>query len=162
MKFPAVVLLAVVCACSIQQLQAQEVTPEPQEEVFPAIEEVEVAEEPTVYMRVERMPCFPKCDLLGEEERVVCHETELINFISKNVRYPQVAKEEGIAGTVVVSYVISPAGKVENAKVVRSVHPLLDEEALRVIRALPLHIPGKQRGKKVHVQYNVPIQFAVK
>lgn len=164
MKIQYLLLLAAGFVFSVQSFSAQEVKPEPPVDVSPDIEdveEVEEDEEPYVYVRVEQMPHFPKCDLRTEEERVVCHQEAVRNYIAKSVRYPEVAKEQGISGMVVVSYIVSATGKVEQAKVMRSVHPILDEEALRVIRAMPLHKPGRQRGKAVPVQYTVPVKFTL-
>lgn len=162
MKIQYLLLLAAGFVFSVQPFSAQEVKPEPPVDVTPDIEdfeEVEEADEPGVFIRVERMPYFPKCEANTEEEREECHEQALLTYIAKSVRYPEIAKEKGINGLVVVSYVVSPTGKVEKVNIMHSAHPILDEEALRVIRALPVHKPGRQRGKAVPVQYTVPVKF---
>lgn len=82
-------------------------------------------------------------------------------YMSDNVKYPESAKKEGVTGKVFVSFVISKNGKVKDAKVVRSVDSTLDKEALRVIKSMPDWVPGKQRGKKVDVQFTLPINFAL-
>lgn len=93
------------------------------------------------------MPMFPGGD------------DSLRKFIQKSVKYPEVAKENGIQGKVFVQFVINGRGKVEQVKVVRGVDPSLDKEAVRIIEALPAWQPGKQRGKPVKVSYTVPINF---
>ena len=96
---------------------------------------------------VEIMPEFPG----GEEARV--------KFLQENLQYPKEAREAGIEGRVVVGFVVEPDGRLTNFTVVRGVIPILDEEALRVIKLMPNWIPGKQRGKQVRVLFQVPIIF---
>jgi TonB family protein len=100
-----------------------------------------------VFVVVEEMPQFP-----GGEEA-------MISWIAQNIRYPEKAKQEGIRGMVAVSFVVGKTGKVSDVKAVRSVHPLLDAEAVRVIREMPDWKPGTQRGKAVDVKYTVPVKF---
>lgn len=80
-------------------------------------------------------------------------------FIQKNLTYPKSAEENGIEGRVFVQFIVSKEGKVTQAKVVRSVSPELDEEALRVINLLPEWTPAKLDGKEVNVQFTIPINF---
>lgn len=103
-----------------------------------------------VFVVVEEMPEFP-----GGEKA-------LRDFIGSNVKYPEDAKKQGIQGKVFVTFVVKTDGTVANAKVVRGVHKLLDNEALRVISMLPTWKPGKQRGQEVNVAYTIPVQFALK
>ncbi|MDR1699195.1 MAG: energy transducer TonB [Prevotellaceae bacterium] len=86
-------------------------------------------------------------------------QAELFKFISRNLKYPSVARESDIQGRVVVNFVVRPSGKITDIKVVRGVHPALDAEAVRVIGLLPDWIPGTQNGKAVAVSYNLPIVF---
>lgn len=84
----------------------------------------------------------------------------LLNFLSKNVKYPIIAQENGIQGRVIVQFVVAKNGDIENVEVVRSGgDPSLDKEAVRVIKSMPKWIPGKQRGKPVRVKYTVPVNF---
>jgi len=111
------------------------------------------AQEPAekmVFKVVEKMPEFP-----GGTDA-------LKTFISQNVKYPSEAVRDSITGKVFVSFVVDSMGKVTDTKIERSVHSLLDEEALRVINELPDWKPGTQRGKAVNVVFTVPIQFALK
>jgi protein TonB len=119
----------------------------PVEEV---VQEEEKPEEPEVFFIVEEMPQFPG------------GETALRKYIAENVRYPEMAKENDIQGTVYVRFVVDEKGKVTNVELLRGVDPLLDKEALRVVQSLPNWKPGKQRGKAVKVSHSVPIKFALK
>lgn len=107
------------------------------------------AGEPDYFTIVENMPQFPGGDAV------------LVKFIASNVRYPQSALENGITGIVYVSFVVGADGRVRNARVVRSVSPELDAEAVRVIMLLPRFTPGSQRGKAVAVQFTVPVKFTL-
>ena len=101
----------------------------------------------SVYTYVDKMPEFPG----GEKE--------VVNFLSKTMQYPEEAQKKSEHGKVIVQFVISKTGKVENAKVLRGVSPELDAEALRVIGLLPDWIPGEQNGQKVAVYRIIPILF---
>ena len=102
-----------------------------------------------IFVVVEEMPEFP-----GGNEA-------LMKFIMENIRYPAEAGKVNAQGNVIVNFVVKSSGKVENAKVVKSVHPALDNEALRVIGLMPDWKPGTQRGKAVDVSYTLPIQFTL-
>ena len=117
-------------------------------------EEEEITDE--IYMVVEEMPLFNGC--LDES----CSTLEIMKFISENTLYPPIAKENNITGRVFVSFVVGKTGKVTNVKILRGVDKHLDAEAVRVVSILPKFKPGKQRGKTVKVQYNVPINFRLK
>ena len=96
---------------------------------------------------VEQMPQFPGGDM------------ELMRFLSSNVKYPVIAQENKIEGKVIVRFIVNSKGQIENAEVIRGCDPLLDKEALRVIRLLPDWIPGKQKGVNVSVNYSLPVAF---
>ena len=83
----------------------------------------------------------------------------LLDYLNKNVCYPQQAFNAGIEGRVIVTFVVGKDGSVRSAKLVKSVDPALDNEALRVINAMPNWTPGRQNGKAVAVKYTVPISF---
>jgi len=111
--------------------------------------EEEVIEEQEIFQVVESMPEFPG----GEEAR--------IQFLRDNIKYPQMARESGIQGTVYVTFVVEPDGRVTGVRVLRGIGGGCDEEAIRVVKAMPRWIPGKQRGKPVRVQFNMPIKFTL-
>ncbi|MDP2337821.1 MAG: M56 family metallopeptidase [Bacteroidota bacterium] len=100
-----------------------------------------------VYHIVEQMPEYPG------------GQAELRNFIGNSVKYPLDAMQGKIQGKVFVTFVIGKDGSVKDVKIVRGVDPLLDTEALRVVKSMPKWTPGKQGGKEVAVQYTVPINF---
>lgn len=102
-------------------------------------------EEP--YTMVEQMPQFPG------------GPTELLKYIAKNLKYPVIAQENGIQGRVILRFVVSAKGYVEDVKVLRSLDPYCDKEAIRVVKSLPQWIPGKQNGRNVPVYYTCPIVF---
>ena len=100
-----------------------------------------------VFDVVEKMPEFPG----GVQE--------LLGFLSKTIKYPAEAEKAGKQGRVIATFVVRKDGSISDARVVKSVDPLLDAEALRVINAMPAWIPGTQSGKPVNVKYTVPISF---
>lgn len=84
---------------------------------------------------------------------------ELMKFLSETVKYPEAAEKAGKQGRVIATFVVEKDGTVSGAKVVKSVSPELDAEALRVINAMPNWKPGMQSGKAVRVKYTIPITF---
>ena len=86
---------------------------------------------------------------------------ECMKFINQNTRYPIEAHRNGIHGRVLVSFVISEKGDIESPHIFRSVDPLLDAEALRVIKSMPKWKPGKQKGKAVNVRFTLPVIFKI-
>ncbi|MCG6187783.1 energy transducer TonB [Maribellus maritimus] len=118
-------------------------------DVAPVIETMEEEEEeaPEIFTIVEEPAEFP-----GGIKA-------LYNFISKSVKYPVIAQENGIEGTVFVKFVVDEQGNASSAEVLRGVDASLDSEALRVINSLPRFKPGKQRGRPVKVYYHAKINF---
>jgi TonB family protein len=118
-----------------------------------------------IFKVVEEMPRFPGCedqDLSGEELKF-CSQKQLLEFIYKNIRYPKAARDRGAEGVVVVQFVVNTEGRLEQQKIVRSVDPDLDDEVLFVTELMnEMETPwvaGKQRGKVVNVQFNLPVKF---
>ena len=109
-----------------------------------------IEQEDVVFVAVEKMPEFPGGD------------QALLKYISENVNYPALAAQNGIEGRVNCVFTVNADGSVGNVRVVRGVDPLLDDEAMRVIYSLPKFIPGEQRGKKVAVEYSIPVSFRLK
>jgi protein TonB len=108
-------------------------------------------DEDEVFYIVEDMPTFN-----GGEPA-----TEFRKYIAQNLRYPEIAAENGISGRVIVQFAVDKVGKVVDAKIVRSVDPALDREAVRVVMVSPRWAPGKQRGKPVKVLFTFPINFVL-
>lgn len=96
---------------------------------------------------VEQMPTFPGGD------------AKLMEWLGKNIKYPAIAEENGVQGRVIVRFVVGKDGSISQASVVRSVDPSLDKEALRVVKAMPRWIPGKQNGAAVPVWFTLPVTF---
>ncbi|MDR1454133.1 MAG: TonB family protein [Tannerella sp.] len=86
-------------------------------------------------------------------------QVALLTYLNTSIKYPVVAAENGISGRVSCSFTINRDGSIVDAKVIRGVDPTLDREAIRVINAMPKWKPGKQRGKPVRVNYNLPVLF---
>lgn len=85
--------------------------------------------------------------------------SEMYKWLGNNIKYPEEAKKEGVSGKVIVDFVITKTGKTDKVRVVRGLHPTLDQEAVRVIKAMPAWTPGKQNGQPVNVSYTLPITF---
>ena len=100
-----------------------------------------------IYQVVDKMPQFP-----GGEKA-------LLDYIGHNLKYPIDAQEKGIQGRVIVRFIVTKIGKVEQVEVLRSLCPSADQEALRVVNSLPNWTPGEQKGVKVGVYYTLPISF---
>lgn len=104
-----------------------------------------------IFFIVEEMPMFgdgPGPDLFRR-------------FIADNLRYPQIAAENGIEGRVFVQFVVDADGSVSDATIVRGIDPSLDREALRVVMSSPAWTPGRQRGQPVNVAFTFPINFVL-
>ena len=85
-----------------------------------------------------------------------------MNFLGNNIKYPTIAKEVGITGTVVLSFVVGKTGEIKDIKIVKDIGGNCGNEAIRVIKKMPNWIAGKQRGKPVNVKYHLPIRFTLK
>jgi len=119
-------------------------------EDYEPIEIVQEAVDDTPPVRVaEEMPEF-----IGGEEA-------LYKFLGNELKYPPLAKENLIQGTVLVEFVIERDGSPSNVKVLVSLFPDCDQEAVRVIKSMPKWKPGKQMGKPVRCFYNIPIRFTL-
>jgi protein TonB len=86
----------------------------------------------------------------------------LYAFLYSNIKYPEIARKKGIAGKVLIEFVVERDGSVSNVKLISGVHPELDQEALRVVKIVPKWKPGKHSGKNVRTNYIIPIQFNIK
>lgn len=88
-------------------------------------------------------------------------ESERIRYLVENIRYPRKARKRNISGIVYLTFLVRSDGEVTDVKILRGVHPLLDEEALRVVERMPKWTPGKFDGKKVTISFNMPIKFTL-
>lgn len=103
-----------------------------------------------VHKWVEVMPAFP-----GGEEA-------MFKYLSGNIRYPAEARESNLSGTVYISFVVDKNGEIGNIKTERGIGAGCEEEAIRVIKKMPVWSPGKQNGQAVNVQYMLPVSFRLK
>ena len=117
------------------------------EEYVPVEVEEEDVQEQEIFQIVDEMPAYPGGD------------QKLMEYVAKNIKYPQIARETGIQGRVFVGFVVEPDGSVSNVKVLRGIGGGCDEEAMRVVKSMPKWKPGKQRGKAVRVSYMLPVNF---
>jgi len=100
-----------------------------------------------VFDVVEVMPQFPGGQIA------------MLQYLMKNIKYPEQAVKEGIQGRVTVRFIVEKDGSISDVKPVLSVHPLLNKEAVRVVKSMPKWTPGKQNGKPVRVRFNLPVMF---
>lgn len=118
---------------------------------------VSVAEE--IFRMVEEMPYLNSCANGNKADRQSCTGQTILNFFHQNLKYPDVLRNSSVTGLSVLQFIIGKDGKVKSVKVVRSLHPALDKELLRIAQLLPDFVPGRQNGRKVEVQYNLPIRI---
>ena len=117
------------------------------------VEEVIVEEKAPVVEQIfesfaiQEKPAFPGGD------------AELMKYVAEHTKYPTAALENGIEGTVYIRFVVTRSGEVGEAKVLRAVDPLLEEEALRVVKSMPKWTPGKNNGNPVNVWFIIPVKF---
>lgn len=100
-----------------------------------------------VYTAAEQMPQFPG------------GSAKLMQYINEHIVYPEEAKEKDLQGHVIVQFVVTKDGKIGDVRISRGIDPIIDNEAIRVIKSLPDFIPGRSRGKCVNVWYTLPITF---
>jgi protein TonB len=114
----------------------------------PPVVEVEVEGKPEeVFKVVEQKPEFPD------------GEAAMLKFIYDNIKYPSIARENGVEGMVVVSFVVEKDGSISDARIARDIGAGCGQEAVRVVNMMPKWNPGKQRGRPVRVQFNLPVKF---
>ncbi len=118
------------------------------------IQQIEVEEEEIVdeqpFLIAETMPSFQGGDL-----------NSFRNWVQREVKFPQIALENGISGRVILTFVIEKDGRLTNIQVLQTPDRSLSEEAIRVLNKSPKWSPGKQRGKTVRVKYTLPVEFRV-
>ena len=127
--------------------QAVEVPPVTVKKEEPQVEVEEAEDEQTIFQVVENQPEFPG------------GQSALMQYLSKNIKYPTISQENGVQGRVVVQFVVNKDGSIVDPVVARSVDPYLDKEAIRVVSTIPKWKPGMQRGKPVRVRYTLPVAF---
>ena len=130
------------------EIEDTEATEETVITIAPIIQQAEEKEDDNkIFYAVEQAPEFPGGNIA------------LLRYLQSEVKYPVIAQENGIEGTVTINFVVDKDGGISEARILRSVDNSLDKEALRVVNSLPKWNPGKQGGKAVRVNYSVPIKF---
>lgn len=124
--------------------------PENEDEIIEFIERPRAPVIEEIFTVVEQMPEFPG------------GEAKLFEFIMKNLKYPQQAKEANIRGKVYVQFVVRKDGSITDIKTVRGIGSGCDDEAMRVVKSMPKWVPGTQRGKPVDVRMILPVNFSLR
>ena len=119
------------------------IIPEEDPELIP-----DKAEDPPII--IEEMPVFP-----GGEKA-------LLQYIYDNINYPAEASENNIEGRVVLKFVVGDDGAISRIEILKTVHPVLDQEAVRVLSMMPRWKPGRQNGEPAAVWYTIPVNFQLK
>lgn len=114
-------------------------------------EEEVIEEEEIPYVFVEQRPSFKGGDA-----------NAFSKWVASKLVYPEIAKENGVQGRVMISFTIKADGSVANVRVTRSLDPALDKEAVRVVSSSPKWTPGKQRDRAVNVSYSLPVIFQLR
>lgn len=112
-----------------------------------ATNQKKTTDEKKIFSNPETMPQFP-----GGTKA-------LAKYLSTKIKYPQEARKAGAQGRVILNFIVGADGSISNVKTLKSVHPALDAEAIRVIKAMPKWTPGRQNGKNVRVKYTIPVNF---
>lgn len=134
-----------------QEVKIEEFEEVKNTEITPVvIEEEKEEEEQPIFTVVEKDPEFP-----GGTDA-------LYKYLAENIKYPQLARDNGITGKVYITFVVERDGSIANPKILRDIGGGCGAEAIRVVKAMPKWTPGKQRGKAVRVQFNLPVNFNLK
>ncbi len=117
-----------------------------------------------IFLIVEEMPRFPGCEEVEGDTKAkkACADAVLLKYLAENIKYPPLALENNIQGSVIVQFVVDKDGKVQKSKVLRDIGANCGKEALRLVNSMNENytwIPGKQRGRPVAVQFTLPIRF---
>ncbi|RDV13732.1 energy transducer TonB [Pontibacter diazotrophicus] len=148
-KIPLLALLLILVACATDEEPVA--VHQPETETLPPKQEYTGIEYTTVYKSVDQMPAFEE----GEEK--------MFEFLHEHVHYPQEAKKAGVEGMVVVQFIVEKDGSITDLELVKSLHPEIDKEALRVTSMMNKKWdPGIQNNKPVRVQHTLPMRFTIK
>lgn len=125
------------------------------EEVEPIEMEQEQSSEVLNFAVVESVPVFPGCEDASDKKQ--CFNQQIMKYVGRNFEFPEMAKQMGIQGRVYVSFIVEKDGDFSNIEVVRGVDPMIDKEAIRVVKSMPKVTPAKQRGRPVRMSFTLPI-----
>jgi protein TonB len=135
-------------------------TPIVKEPALPLPKKEELPEIPL--FRADQMPRFGACgkeEGMSELEIENCTNQALLEFIYSKLKYPELARQNEIEGKVVVGFVVSKSGKITNIKIVRDIGGGCGEAVSKILEGMPTWEPGRQKGRKVEVRYNLPVTF---
>jgi len=119
-----------------------------------------VDNEREIFKVVEVNPMFPGCEgIVDKAEQKKCSEEKMLQFIYSNIQYPGIARENGIEGMVVVQFVVEKDGSISNITLVRDIGAGCGDEAVRIVKIMPLWQPGRQRDRPVRVMFTLPVRF---
>ncbi len=144
------------------------VIPEPVEEpVVPVVPPPPPRKDPgnNVIIFVEEMPRFPGCEDMAasNDDKKKCADGKLMSFVYNNIKYPAIARETSVEGMVVVQFVVEKDGSISGIKLVRDIGAGCGQEAVRVVELMNKESlkwsPGKQQGRPLRVQFNLPVRF---
>jgi len=110
-------------------------------------------------VKLTMMPAWSTCNDQDPEANYQCTQLEIIRYVSMNTKYPPIAKDAGIQGTVFVEFTVGKDGQVTDLNVTRPVDPRLDAEGLRVVGSLPRFQPALDKGKPASAQFTIPVKF---
>ena len=134
-------------------------------EIEPDVDEepLDILIEEPVRDFAEYMPSFGECDVtLSKEEYKQCSDSAMLQYFANQIKYPAIARENGIQGRVILKFVIDENGKIQNPKVLRGVGGGCSKEALRVLNSMPKWRAGRHGGKNVKVNFTLPVYFKLK
>jgi len=136
-----------------------------EDEIIETEEEIEIEEavdiDEEVYTIVQEMPRFPGCEDLdiSIDEKKTCAEKKMLEYIYKNIKYPSIDSDIAPEGMIVITFIVDKEGNIIQPKILRGNSDALAKEYIRIIKSMPKWIPGKQRGKPVNVQFNIPFRI---
>ena len=172
----AALCIFAVCSCKNAKKEAAENEPAAEEVAAAAAEDLAAAaaaagvDEATVERAFEEIVPVEAPDMADAVNYALVdvkpqfqggNEKDFLKWISENIQYPEVAKENGEQGTVLAKFTVDKEGKITDVQVIRGVTPALDAEAVRVLESAPAWTAGKQGGNPVNVSYVLPVKFAL-
>ena len=112
---------------------------------------------------VDEMPRFDVCAEADDDKKAIyqCATEKLLSYVSSKIKYPAIARENGLEGKVVVQFVVERDGSISNANIVRDIGGGCGAEALRVVNDMPNWVPGRQRSVPVRVKFTLPVKFGL-
>ncbi len=116
-----------------------------------------------IFEFAEQMPRFAGCEAIGgtDKEIQACADKKLLQYIYSNVKYPSIARENGIQGVAVVSFIVEKDGSISKLEILKDPGGGCGKEVTRIVKGMPDWIAGEQRGRKVRVNFKLPVKFSL-